>query len=38
MSHIKSKSDILREMGEKGEIKIVGAFYDLNTGKVNFIE
>jgi carbonic anhydrase len=38
MSHIKSKSDILREMVEKGEIKIVGAFYDLNTGKVTFIE
>jgi carbonic anhydrase len=38
MSLIKSKSDILREMVEKGEIKIVGAFYDLNTGKVTFID
>lgn len=38
MSLIKLKSDILREMVEKGEIKIAGALYDLNTGKVNFIE
>lgn len=38
ISLIKLKSDILREMVEKSEIKIVGAFYDLNTGKVNFIE
>lgn len=38
MSLIKSKSDILREMVEKGEIKIAGAFYDLNTGKVTFID
>jgi len=38
MSLIKSKSDILREMVAKGEIKIAGAFYDLNTGKVTFID
>jgi carbonic anhydrase len=35
---IKAKSPILREMADKGEIKIVGAYYDLNTGEVSFIE
>ena len=35
---IKAKSPILREMAEKGEIKIVGAFYNLNTGEVKFME
>ena len=35
---IKAKSPILNEMIDKGEIKIVGAYYDLNTGEVIFIE
>ena len=35
---IKLKSPILKEMVEKGEIKIVGGYYDLNTGAVTFIE
>jgi carbonic anhydrase len=35
---IKAKSPILKEMADKGEIKIVGAYYDLNTGEVSFIE
>ena len=35
---IKAKSPILKEMSDKGEIKIVGAYYDLNTGEVTFIE
>lgn len=35
---IKLKSPILKEMAEKGEIKIVGAYYDLNTGEVIFME
>jgi carbonic anhydrase len=34
---IKAKSPILREMAEKGEIKIVGAYYNLNTGEVKFL-
>ena len=33
---IRIQSPILKEMEEKGEIKIVGAFYDLNTGEVAF--
>ncbi len=35
---IKSKSPILKEMLEKGEIKIVGAYYDMKTGEVTFIQ
>jgi carbonic anhydrase len=35
---IRAKSPILKEMEAKGEIKIVGAYYDLNTGAVSFIE
>lgn len=38
ISVIKAKSPILKEMSDKGEIKIVGAYYDLNTGEVKFIE
>jgi len=33
-----AQSPILAEMQEKGEIKIVGATYDLSTGKVTFFE
>ena len=35
---IKSKSAILKEMIEKGQIKIIGAFYEMKTGEVTFIE
>jgi carbonic anhydrase len=35
---IKQKSPILKEMIDKGEIKIVGAYYDIHTGEVIFIE
>ena len=31
---IRAKSPLLKEMEDKGEIKIVGAMYDLKTGKV----
>src|SRR3954471_13004617 len=34
---IKSKSVILKEMSDKGEIKIVGAYYNLKTGEVIFL-
>ena len=34
---IRSKSSILKEMEDKGEIKIVGAYYKLNTGEVVFL-
>jgi len=38
VQEILNKSDILREMVEKGEIGIVGAMYDVTTGKVDFYE
>ncbi|MCZ6828241.1 MAG: carbonic anhydrase family protein [Gammaproteobacteria bacterium] len=31
------RSLVLREMVDKGEIKVVGAMYDINTGKVRFL-
>lgn len=34
---IKAKSPILKEMADKGEIKIVGAYYDLHSGEVIFL-
>jgi len=33
---IKSKSSILKEMSDKGEIMIVGAMYELDSGEVTF--
>ncbi len=38
ISEIRTKSEILRTMESKGEIKIVGAFYTLRTGELEFIE
>jgi carbonic anhydrase len=38
IQQIRSKSQILREMEEKGEIKIVGAFYTLRNGELQFLE
>lgn len=35
---IKSDSPVLNEMLHNGEIKIVGAFYDLKTGVISFME
>ena len=35
---IKSQSPVLREMLEKSEIDIVGAMYDVKTGKVTFAD
>ncbi len=35
---IRAKSEILREMEAKGQIKIVGAFYTLRTGKLEFVD
>jgi carbonic anhydrase len=34
---IKKKSPILKEMADKGQIKIVGAYYSLETGEVIFL-
>jgi carbonic anhydrase len=38
IAKIRQESPIMREMEEKGEIKIIGGVYDLDTGKINFIE
>jgi carbonic anhydrase len=35
---IRSGSAILRQMSDGGQIKIVGAYYDLNTGVVEFLK
>ena len=35
---IKLRSPILKEMHDKGEIKIAGAYYDIRSGVVTFLE
>jgi carbonic anhydrase len=37
LTEIRANSPILKEMEEKGEIKIVGALYDMDNGKVDFL-
>ncbi|MFS4415576.1 carbonic anhydrase family protein [Maribacter sp. 2307ULW6-5] len=37
MEQIREKSPILKEMEEKGEIKIIGGVYDMDTGVVDFL-
>jgi carbonic anhydrase len=37
MDQIRDESPILKEMEEKGEIKIVGAYYSLQSGEVTFL-
>jgi carbonic anhydrase len=37
MEMVRSKSPVLKAMESKGEIKIVGAYYDLKTGEVKFL-
>ena len=37
IAEIRAKSEILRNMEDKGEIKIVGAFYILHTGELQFL-
>ncbi len=38
MREITEKSPLLKEMLDKGEIKLVGGMYDLHTGKVTFYQ
>jgi carbonic anhydrase len=38
IEEIKSKSPILKEMIDKGEIKVVGGYYNMKTGEVTFFE
>ncbi len=37
MNEIRKQSPILKEMEDNGEIKIVGAVYDMDSGKVEFL-
>lgn len=37
INELRSKSPILKEMEDNGEIKIIGANYDVSTGKVIFL-
>ena len=38
MQKIQDDSDIIRELLEQGQLKIVGGVYDVETGKVAFFE
>ncbi len=38
IEEIRDKSPILKEMEDNGEIKIIGGVYDMDTGKVDFID
>ena len=38
MNEIRKNSPILKAMEDSGEIRIVGAMYDIHTGKVKFLE
>ena len=38
IDRIHAESPILSEMENNGEIKIIGAMYDINTGAVTFFE
>jgi len=37
IAQIRERSPLLREMQDKGEIKIIGAVYDMDNGKVSFL-
>jgi carbonic anhydrase len=38
MGNIRKNSPVLTEMEENGEIKVVGAMYDVSNGEVVFYE
>lgn len=38
INQIREKSTLLRDLEKKGRINIVGAFYEVETGKVSFFE
>jgi len=38
MENIRSQSSVLKEMEDNGEIKIIGAMYDISNGVVTFYE
>jgi carbonic anhydrase len=38
IERIRQESTLINELEKAGKIKIVGGFYDVETGKVNFYE
>jgi carbonic anhydrase len=38
MKDIRERSPIMKELEDAGTLKIVGGVYDMDTGRVNFIE
>ena len=38
IADIREQSPILKKMEGNGEIKIVGALYDMNTGEIEFLD
>lgn len=38
LENVRKQSPVLRDMEEMGEIRIVGAMYDIATGKVEFLD
>ncbi len=38
VANIRMKSPLLRDMEDAGEIKIIGAYYDMDNGEVTFFE
>lgn len=38
IEQIRTKSSILKEMEDNGQIKIIGGVYDMDSGKVTFLE
>ena len=38
LDNIRKQSPVLKEMEDNGEISIVGAMYDISTGKVSFMD
>jgi carbonic anhydrase len=38
MQKLRTRSNVLRELIDKGEVKLVGAMYNVRTGKVTFFE
>lgn len=38
VKEIRNRSSILKKMEEENKIKITGGFYDVETGKVNFLD
>jgi carbonic anhydrase len=38
VADIRTRSPVLKEMEDAGEIKIVGALYDMDTGEIDFLD